>query len=99
LFDSLKLEQKQVDVQDDIWAAIDHGIVFFNIHQERKDTPHDIPPFSRTLQHREILLNDAFAAQSKSGWVNFLKGRITQNGANSSAQKEHRTCEKLSNAQ
>jgi hypothetical protein len=76
-FDSLKLEQKQFDVQDDIWAAIYHGIDFFNRYQEWKDTPHHIPPFPRTLQPREILLNDAFAAQSKIGWGNFLKGRIT----------------------
>jgi hypothetical protein len=77
-FDSLKLEQKQFDVQEDIWAAIDHMTVFFNKYQERKDTPCHIPPFPRTLRPREILLNNAFAAQSKIGWGNFLKGRITQ---------------------
>jgi hypothetical protein len=76
--DSLKLEQKQFDIQEDIWAAIDHGIEFFNRYQERKDTPRYIPPFLRTLRPREILLNDAFAAQSKIGWGNFLKGIITQ---------------------
>jgi hypothetical protein len=77
-FDSLKLEQKQFDVQEEIWAAIEHGVSFFNIHQERKDTPRHITPFPRTLQPRDILLNDAFAAQSKIGWGNFLKGIITQ---------------------
>jgi hypothetical protein len=77
-FNSLKLKQKQFDVQDNIWAAIEHGVAFFNRHQERKYTPRHIPPFPRNLQPREILLNDAFAAQSKIGWGNFLKGRISQ---------------------
>jgi hypothetical protein len=76
--DSPKLEQEQFDVQDDIWAAIYHGIALFNRYQEHKDTPRHSPPFRRTLRPREILLNDAFAAQSKIGWGNFLKGRITQ---------------------
>jgi hypothetical protein len=87
-FDSLKLEQNQFDIQDDIWEAIDHGITFFHIHQERKDAPRHTPPFPRTIQPRKILLNDAFTAQSKIGWGNFLKGRIfAKNGGKSSAQK------------
>jgi hypothetical protein len=77
-FNSLKLEQKQFDVQEEIWAAIDHGVSFFNRYQERKYTHRHIPPFPRTLRPREIILNDAFAAQSKIGWGKFLKGRITQ---------------------
>jgi hypothetical protein len=77
-FNSLKCEKQQFDVQDNMWADIDHGVAFFNRHQERKDTPRSIPPFPRTLQPREIILNDAFAAQSKIGWGNFLKGRIFQ---------------------
>jgi hypothetical protein len=31
--DSLKLEQKQFDADEDIWEAIDHGMKFFNRHQ------------------------------------------------------------------
>jgi hypothetical protein len=44
--DSLKLEQKQFNVQDGIWEAIDHGIMFFNRYQERNDTKRYTPPFS-----------------------------------------------------
>jgi hypothetical protein len=58
--ESLKIEQKQFDVQDDIWEAIDHGIAFFNIYQERKDTPLHTSHFPRKLQPRRILINDAF---------------------------------------
>jgi hypothetical protein len=72
-FDSLKLEQKHFDVQDDIWEAIDHGIKFLNRYQEQKDAPRHTPHLPRTIQPRNILLNDAFAAQSKIGWENFLK--------------------------
>jgi hypothetical protein len=50
-FDSLKIKQKQFDVQDDIWAAIDHGIEFFNRHQERKDTQEaNIEPIKMSLE-------------------------------------------------
>jgi hypothetical protein len=77
-FDSLKIDQTQFYVQDDIWIAIYHGISFFNTHQEREGSSRHIPPFSGTLQPRKILLNDAFAAQSKIGWGNFFKGRISQ---------------------
>jgi hypothetical protein len=78
LMDSIKLEPKKIDVQDDIWEAIDHGITFCNRYQEQKDTPHHKTPFPRTLQPRKILLNDVFAAQSKTEGGNFLKGRISQ---------------------
>jgi hypothetical protein len=61
-----------------IWAVIDHGIAFFNSYQEHKYTPCHTPPFPRMLRPREILMNDAFAAQFKIGCGNFLKGRITQ---------------------
>jgi hypothetical protein len=61
-----------------ICAAIEHGIAFSNRYQKQKYTPRHIPPFLRTLKPTEILLDDAFAAQSKIGWGNFLKGRITQ---------------------
>jgi hypothetical protein len=76
-FDSLKVEQKQFNVQDDIREAIDHGITFFNRNQERKDTPRNTPHFPRTLQPRKILMNDAFTAQSNTGWGHFLKGNIS----------------------
>jgi hypothetical protein len=75
--DILKLEQKQFDMQDDIWNAIEHGIDFFNDYQEREGSPRHIPPFPGTLQPRKICINDAFAAQTKIGWGNFLKGKIS----------------------
>jgi hypothetical protein len=60
--DSLKLEQKQFDAEDDIWGAIDHGKTFFNRYQEQKYTPRQTPPFPRTMHPRKIPLNDAFTA-------------------------------------
>jgi hypothetical protein len=53
-FDSLKFEQKQFDVQDVIWKAIEHGMNFFNRHQERKDSPQHTSPFPGTLQLKKI---------------------------------------------
>jgi hypothetical protein len=48
------------------------------IHDNKKDsTPHNTAPFPNTLVPRHILLNDAAAAQSRMGWRNFMKGRLS----------------------
>jgi hypothetical protein len=62
----------------DIGNAIDHIIQHFNRYQERKHTPRHMPPHNRFYVPRRILLNDTFASQSKIGWRNFLKGRISR---------------------
>jgi hypothetical protein len=76
---SLKLEQKQSDVQYDIWASIDNGVAPFIPHTPRierypsshstlpKDTPTKIDSSQRRL-----------CRTLKIGGGNFLKVRISQ---------------------
>jgi hypothetical protein len=57
-FDRLKLKQNQFTVEDDIWSAIEHGINFFHIYQEREGSPRNIPQFPGTPLPRNILIKD-----------------------------------------
>jgi hypothetical protein len=75
---SLKASQSHFDIPTETWLAIEHRIQYFNTYQEKKETPQHVPPFNGSFVPRKILLNDAFASQSKIGWINFLKGRISR---------------------
>jgi hypothetical protein len=63
--ESLKLEHKQFNIQEDIWKAIGYGINFFNNHQEREGSPGHTSLFPGTMQLIKIHINNAFASQTK----------------------------------
>jgi hypothetical protein len=77
-WDSLKYSQAHSDIPTDIWLGIEHGIKYFNTYEEIKEIPWHVPPFNGSFVTRKILVNDTFASQSKIGWRNFLKGRISR---------------------
>jgi hypothetical protein len=70
--------QAHFDIPIDFWNTIEHGLRYFNNHQEMKEMQRHIPPFNGSFTPREILLDDVFTSQSKIGWRNFLKGRISK---------------------
>jgi hypothetical protein len=76
--DIIKVAHTHFDIPFDIWNTIEYGIKYFNNYQKRENTPSHRPPFPGSLAPLMMLLNDAFASQSKIGQRKFLKGCISK---------------------
>jgi hypothetical protein len=68
-------------IHQDIWSCFDHGLQQFTRRPLKDDTSRPTPPFGPSLRAKHVLLNNAAASQTRIGWHNFLKGRISKEWA------------------
>jgi hypothetical protein len=69
-------------MSQDIWLTIENGVRHYTINPKKRE--HDTmpaepsPPFVPTFYAPINRLKVAFRAQSRIGWDNFLKGRLSR---------------------
>jgi hypothetical protein len=64
-------------IHQDIWKCFHHGLHSFARHPLNDATSRPTPPFGPSLRANPILINNAAATQTRIGWPNFLKYRIS----------------------
>jgi hypothetical protein len=69
-------------MSQDMWIAIENGVRHYTMNRKKKDTDNmpTEPPLSLipTLYVPRNRLKVAFRAESRIGWYNFLKGRLSR---------------------
>jgi hypothetical protein len=69
-------------MSQDMWITIENGVRHYTVHPKKHD-PDNIPPkppspFGPTFYAQRNRLKVAFRAQSRIGWDNFLKVRLSR---------------------
>jgi hypothetical protein len=65
-------------IYQDIWRAIEHGLLHFTKHPGKNDSTRLQPPLGSSLRANHALLNNAAASQTSIGRHNLMKGRISK---------------------
>jgi hypothetical protein len=81
----LKKAMDKWKIPNDVWIAIQKGMQKYMQHpakREPQDMPHEPPtPFPYTLHSQRNRIKVAFRMQSRIGWENFTKGRLSREWA------------------
>jgi hypothetical protein len=93
----LRTSMNKWKIHQDIWKDFENGLHHFSRLPLNYDRSQPAPSFGPSLRACHVLLNNATAKQTRIGWHNFLKGRISIEWAKlwikAMGSKMVRTCE------